>query len=183
MTAAAKYVPHYTVADYERWEGLWELWLGVAVAMSPAPSPRHQQVAAQVAASLLEAIKAAGCKDCSVLPETDWEVAADTVVRPDIAIHCGPLPPARLVAPPQLIVEVLSPSTAAKDRDAKRRLYAQQGVPYYLLVEPLSEPSAPLVEVLQLELEAYRPFPAYVERGFTLHADCTIRPQLFAAEA
>jgi len=34
------------------------------------------------------------------------------------------------------VCEVLSPSTAARDRIAKRRIYAQAGVPFYLLIDP-----------------------------------------------
>lgn len=42
MPQAIRYIPTYTVADYERWEGEWELWDGVPVAMSSAPIFRHQ---------------------------------------------------------------------------------------------------------------------------------------------
>ena len=37
---------------------------------------------------------------------------------------------------PDWVCEVLSPSTAARDRITKRRLYAQAGVPYYWLIDP-----------------------------------------------
>jgi Uma2 family endonuclease len=37
---------------------------------------------------------------------------------------------------PDWICEVLSPATAARDRVAKRHLYAQAGVAYYWLVDP-----------------------------------------------
>lgn len=43
----------------------------------------------------------------------------------DIAIQC----------PPDLVVEVISPSTAARDRSPKLRAYQQAGVPWYWLVE------------------------------------------------
>ena len=38
--------------------------------------------------------------------------------------------------PPDLAVEILSPSTAAKDRDLKLELYRQAGVPEYWIVDP-----------------------------------------------
>jgi Uma2 family endonuclease len=37
---------------------------------------------------------------------------------------------------PTLVVEVLSPSTDARDRGVKQALYARYGVPYYWIVEP-----------------------------------------------
>ena len=44
--------------------------------------------------------------------------------------------PARALGPPDLAVEILSPSTAAKDRDLKLELYRQAGVPEYWIVDP-----------------------------------------------
>ena len=41
MSIAPKYQPHYTVDDYQHWEGDWELWNGVAVAMAPSPFGPH----------------------------------------------------------------------------------------------------------------------------------------------
>ena len=69
--------------------------------------------------------------------ETDWIVADDTVVRPDVVIVCGEFPERHIMAPPRLIVEILSPTTEEKDRTAKRDLYAFQAVEYYLIVDPM----------------------------------------------
>lgn len=44
MSNADQYQPHYTVEDYELWEGDWELWDGHAIAMSPAARPDHQRI-------------------------------------------------------------------------------------------------------------------------------------------
>lgn len=38
--------------------------------------------------------------------------------------------------PPHLIVEILSPSTASRDRTLKLNLYAEAGVPHYWIVDP-----------------------------------------------
>lgn len=38
--------------------------------------------------------------------------------------------------PPDLVIEILSPSTAGRDRTIKRQLYRRQGVPEYLIVDP-----------------------------------------------
>ena len=54
--------------------------------------------------------------------------------------------------PPDIAVEVLSPSTAAVDRGRKRRMFARFGVPEYWIVDPLRQ----RVEVHAIEEGAYR---------------------------
>jgi len=45
---APRYEPHYSVADYLQWEGEWELWNGIAAALSPAPLGPHERAAAKL---------------------------------------------------------------------------------------------------------------------------------------
>jgi len=136
---APRYIPHYTTADYERWEGDWELWLGIPVSMSPSPSFRHQRVGARLISQLLQAIDGNDACRCRVVYETDWRVSLDTVVRPDVAVCCPEPSGDFITSPPKLIAEILSEVTAEKDRDAKRRLYEQQGVRTYLMLDPRAE--------------------------------------------
>ena len=68
--------------------------------------------------------------------DLDWIIADDTVLRPDIMIVCDELKSDFLTFPPSLIVEILSPSTAMKDRTVKYEIYQQQKVKYYLLADP-----------------------------------------------
>jgi Uma2 family endonuclease len=138
MSAIPKYLPHYTYADYATWQGDWELWQGVPVAMTPSPFGRHQWVAGEISYQFNKSLRNE-CDDCFVLMETDWIVADDTVVRPDVAIVCGSFPERHIVEPPRLVVEVLSPSTEEKDRTAKRDLYASQSVEFYLIVDPIGK--------------------------------------------
>lgn len=53
---------------------------------------------------------------------------------------------------PHLLVEILSPRSASLDRVKKLRKYAQNGVPYYLIVDP----KAQTLEVLELDGATYR---------------------------
>jgi len=53
---------------------------------------------------------------------------------------------------PHLLVEILSPDSASRDRVKKLRKYAAAGVPYYLLVDPVAQ----TLEVLQLDGSTYR---------------------------
>jgi Uma2 family endonuclease len=135
MSSSPKYIPHYTVADYRQWEGDWELWQGIPVAMTPSPFASHQRCSLRLARALLMAVEAAGC-GAEVLQETDWIMSDDTVVRPDVIVICGPLPQRYVTQPPAIVAEILSPSTADRDRNEKRRLFEQYGVVHYLIVDP-----------------------------------------------
>ena len=108
MSAFPKYLPHYTLADYALWQGDWELWQGVPVAMTPSPFGRHQWIAGQIMRQFLNSLDAT-CEDCFVLMETDWIVAEDTVVRPDIVIVCGAFPERHIVEPPRLSSKFFRP--------------------------------------------------------------------------
>lgn len=52
---------------------------------------------------------------------------------------------------PALVVEILSPATALKDRHSKYSIYESQGIPYYLIIAPDTEE----VEVYKLNEGVY----------------------------
>lgn len=135
MSSAYRYLPKYTVEDYRQWEGDWELWQGIPVSMTPSPFGRHQRVAMRLATTLQNAIDATRC-DAVVLYEIDWIVSDDTVVRPDLVVLCGDVPPGHVENAPAVIAEVLSPSTQQRDRSAKFDLYQDERVMYYLMLDP-----------------------------------------------
>tara|TARA_R110002073_G_scaffold157241_18_gene312681 strand:- start:17696 stop:18238 length:543 start_codon:yes stop_codon:yes gene_type:complete len=134
MSAALKFAPHYTVDDYSLWKGDWELWEGLAIAMSPSPLGVHQDVVTQLIRMLGNAVEAAGC-DANPLVELDWIVSRDTVVRPDVLVVCGPPPEQHCENTPALVAEVLSDSTRQNDLDYKRQLYHREGVGVYLIID------------------------------------------------
>ncbi len=174
MASAPDYRPHYTTADYEQWEGAWELWKGIAVAMSPSPGIRHQIAAGKIFRALAAAVDKAGCTNCRAVYELDWRVSDDTVVRPDISILCGPLSDELISEPPKLIVEVLSPATEHKDRTAKHQLYESQQVRYYLLADPGAE----MLEGWELGPSGYARLAAAFPWTMTLSQDCRVEVDL-----
>jgi len=165
---ARRYIPHYTIAEYQQWQGDWELWQGVPVSMSPAPSRRHQRLARRLITQLQQQLDDTDACHCEALYEVDWHVASDTVVCPDIVIECEPNDEPYVVKPPALIVEVLSPATRRHDREQKYRLYEAEGVKHYLIVEP--------------DLNVITPYTRHNDRyeqvdlkkGFDLHPGCSI---------
>lgn len=130
-------LPHYTWNDYLQWEGKWELIDGIPYAMSPAPTIEHQAISARLARLFDEALQ--GCSECMTLLPVDWKIEDDIVVQPDNLIVCGEVSGTYLDKAPVLLVEILSPSTAHKDKSTKFELYQQQGVRYYLIIDPLSQ--------------------------------------------
>ncbi len=134
---AHQYNPGYTVADYNMWEGDWELIDGYPYAMSPSASAKHQRFASKLHVQfVLSLAKAKGGSDnCEVFYELDWIINDNTVVRPDLVIVCNQTDKF-ITSSPKLVIEILSPSTALKDRHIKFDIYEEQGVPYYTIIDP-----------------------------------------------
>jgi Uma2 family endonuclease len=133
MSAALKILPNYTYNDYVHWEGKWELIDGFPIAMSPAPLPKHQRATMALGAEFVFALKK--CKKCKVYGPIDFKINESTILQPDISIICGKPTKAYLDFPPVLVVEVLSPATALRDRHTKYGIYEEQGIKYYLIVD------------------------------------------------
>ncbi|MDQ3277867.1 MAG: Uma2 family endonuclease [Bacteroidota bacterium] len=134
MTQPIKILPHYTYEDYLQWEGRWELIDGIPFAMSPAPTPKHQIIGANLLAEFRFALKK--CKHCKVSQPVDYVLGDDTILQPDMLVICGEIDKKFLDFPPALVAEILSPSTALKDRHTKWALYAGQKIPYYIIISP-----------------------------------------------
>jgi Uma2 family endonuclease len=150
MEVAVRILPHYTYADYKHWEGNWELIEGIPYAKSPAPLPKHQYIASNLTGELRNALKKSGCKrckKCKASQPVDYKLAEDTVVQPDVLVYCAEATKAYLDFPPVFIAEILSPSTALKDRHTKYKLYEEAGVKWYVLVNPETDE----VQVYSLE--------------------------------
>jgi len=134
----AQHLPTYTYEDYARWEGNWELIQGIPYAMSPAPNRKHQSINGTLLFLFYQAIE--DCKKCKVYMPIDWKISERIVVQPDISVICGEWNNENyLDFPPELVVEILSPSTAVKDLNLKYEIYEQQAVKYYVIIDPKKE--------------------------------------------
>jgi len=130
-----EYYPHYTYADYKIWEGDWELINGIPYAMAPAPMIKHQAISNKIAWQLQDLLKE--CKICQALLPIDWKVDDSTIVQPDNLVICHePEYETHIIKAPKMIFEILSKSTAQKDLHLKYDLYEQEGVRYYIIVNP-----------------------------------------------
>ncbi len=129
----------YTWTEYQTWpdDARWEIIGGVAFSMSPAPSTRHQVVAGNMYSMLHRHLAGKGCRP--FMAPTDVRLSETDVVQPDILVVCDParITPSHIEGAPDLVVEVLSPGTSAKDLREKKWLYQRSGVREYLVVDPL----------------------------------------------
>jgi len=151
MGSAKRLLPHYTYDDYRLWEGKWEIIEGIPYAMSPAPLPKHQRISNSLGAIFFVALKGKACKNCVASDPIDYLIADDTVVQPDLLVYCGETTKSFLDFTPKLVAEILSPSTAMKDRHTKFNLYESAGVKWFLIVNPETE----VVQVYELENGEY----------------------------
>ena len=130
--------PYYTYEDYKNWEGRWEVIRGIAYAMSPMASPKHQRISNNIAWQLNELFK--DCKKCKAYLPVDWKIAEDTIVQPDNLVLCYEIDDKPYITKaPTIIFEVLSKSTAIKDINLKYQIYEKEGVKYYVIVNPNDE--------------------------------------------
>ena len=140
----------YTFADVLAWadDERAELIDGEAVLMAPAPTPAHQLISGELFGQLHSYLKGKKCKVISApfdvrLFEQDGDSPEDidTVVDPDISIVCDPskLDKHGCKGAPDMVVEILSPSTQRHDRFTKFSLYQRAGVKEYWIVDPESK--------------------------------------------
>ncbi len=125
---------NYTYDDYKLWEGNWELIEGVPMAMSPAPIVKHQRLASFIITEFNNQLE--DCPMCDVLGEVDYKVSEDTVLRPDIVLTCNETNETHLVKAPEIVVEIISKSTAKRDEVYKFDIYEAEKVKYYIIVYP-----------------------------------------------
>ena len=129
------YLPHYSYTDYCQWQGDWELYGGIPIAMTASSFGRHQQCVTRLLLAIGGQL-AAGTTKYEALVELDWVVDDDTVVRPDLLVIAGEVPEKHLHAAPVLTAEILSASSRDRDTQYKVDLYRESGVKRYLIVDP-----------------------------------------------
>jgi Uma2 family endonuclease len=156
---ADEVLPYYTEREWREWDGSWELIEGEPYAMAPTPYLKHQEISLNIATFFKNKLKNCPMR-CKTLLPVDWYVDETTIVQPDVLIVCGEnIGSKKLTTTPTLIVEVLSFSTASRDRREKFNLYQRSGVQYYLIIDP----TAKKVEVYLNENGVYRLLGSFSE--------------------
>jgi len=175
--ALVDYKKLYTFADYLTWDDnpRYELIDGVPFLMS-SPTWQHQAILGNLHGKIWPFLQDKPCKvffapfDVRLAKDT----TDDTVVQPDLVIICDKsiMMKTGCQAAPDMVVEILSPSTSSKDTTLKLELYQRTGVREYWIINPESK----LVLVYLLENGKYvvKPYrenekvPIHILDGFEI---------------
>ena len=132
---------HYSYADYLSWDDgyRYELINGKAFMMS-SPNEAHQRISGNVFGELYMNLKGKTCVAFTAPFDVRLNAACgdDTVVQPDVFVVCDKtkLDGKSCVGAPDLVIEVLSPSTMGMDKLKKFNAYLEAGVREYWIIDP-----------------------------------------------
>ncbi len=133
----------YTYTDYLTWriKDRIELIKGYIHRMSPAPSTNHQKTSGRIFVMIFRFIDKSDCEVFSAPFDVrfrDVDGVVRDIVQPDISVICdsGKLGKQGCIGAPDLIVEILSPSSSKRDLSYKYDLYRSHGVQEYWVVHP-----------------------------------------------
>ena len=130
--------------------------------MAPAPGSVHQFILRNLGFLLWGFVSSNQLGQVAFAP-FDVILSDEDVVQPDLLfisrVRQGIISDRGSEGPPDLVVEVLSPSTQQQDRALKRKLYAKYGVRELWLVDPESRTN----EVLGLEADEFSTRGVYPE--------------------
>jgi Uma2 family endonuclease len=134
--------------------------------MVPSPSWTHQTVLMKLFLALNSFVMSRAGGEVRFAP-LDVVLSPEDVVQPDIVFISRErlfiITEKCIEGAPDLVVEVLSEATAARDRGLKRKLYARYGVREYWLADPAEKS----IEVLTLKEEGFETVKVY-EQGSNL---------------
>jgi len=132
---------YYTYADYCTWDDdvRYELINGTVYIMA-SPSTMHQRVSGNLFWKFREHLQG---KKCEVFHapfdvRLNWDKDDDTVVQPDLLVICdaNKIDEKGCKGAPDLVIEILSPSTATYDVMTKFTKYTDAGVKEIWFVDP-----------------------------------------------
>ena len=168
---AAPPAARLTAADYRRLtpagEPPWYELIDGALYQMASPARKHQRVVGKLLRLLMNHETVTGHGETYVA-RFDVQLDDENVFQPDVCWFSPErardfLKDGGAYGPPNLVVEVISPSSALKDKEKKRRACARHGVEEFWLVDPILEQ----VQVYRFAENLERPV-AFLERGDTL---------------
>lgn len=137
--------------------------LGGELVIVPSPSTSHQRISRRLEFILQAFVEERGLGEVydAPLDVVLGEGEEREVVQPDILYisegRSGIIAEEEIRGAPDLIIEIISPATADRDRTYKKTLYARHGVKEYWIVDP----EAKMVEVYTLGERGFELIKAY----------------------
>lgn len=137
----------FTYADYLKLDEdvRYEVIDGTIYNMSPSPTPNHQEILGELFIEFGSYLRGKECRAfispidvCLSDEKEDMDKVQEWVI-PDLVVVCdkNKIGDKRIIGTPDLLVEVLSPSTAKHDRLTKYNRYQRAGVKEYWIVDPI----------------------------------------------
>lgn len=156
MEASIRMQRRYTYADYKTWDDdvRVELIDGIVYDMS-APTQNHQLLLMELGRLFANYLK--GKPYLPFIAPSDvrlnFDTEDNTVLQPDLYVVCdkSKLDGQNCNGAPDLVIEILSPSTTRKDLHIKFHKYREAGVKEYWIVNPIDK----LITVYLLEKGDY----------------------------
>lgn len=182
QSSPTKLNQRFTYKDYLSWpdDERWELIDGIAYDMSPAPSRNHQRILLLLAKIISDITDKGKCEtyiapfDIRLSETHDLDNSPEyedtsTVVQPDLSVFCNSelLDDNGAHGAPDLVIEILSPSTGYKDQTTKLALYEKHRVKEYWLVNG----DIPSVMVYRLEASEFFGKPDYYSIDEKVHSN------------
>ena len=160
MSMAEKNQEMMTYKKYITWndQKSCEVLDGKIISMAPSPLPEHQEVSMQLSIEFGSYLRNRNCSvfaapiDVYLFEGSNKKWISENVKNwliPDLIIVCDPNKVKRnkIVGAPDLVVEIISPSSAKIDRLDKRLAYQKAGVKEYWIIDPANQ----IVEVYLLK--------------------------------
>lgn len=123
--------------------------------VAPAPSPRYQLVSRNLQFAIHQFARQHTFGEVFAAP-IDLILEATTVAQPDLVFvardRLSIVTMKGVEGAPDLVIEILSPTTIKADRTTKARLYARHGIRHYWIVDPESR----TLEAYELAGDVYR---------------------------
>jgi len=133
----------YTYKDYEKLpEGAPYQLIGGDLIMTPSPTPQHQLISRRIAYLLVAFVEVNKLGEVLYAP-IDVYLSDTETYQPDIIFiskeRLEIIGEKKIEAAPDLVIEILSPSTAYYDLKHKRSVYGKSGVREYWIVDPMEK--------------------------------------------
>lgn len=133
----------YTYEDYEKLpEGAPYQLIGGELIMTPSPIPYHQIIKRKIEVELIKFVEEKKLGEVLDAP-LDVYLSETETYQPDIIFiskdRLNIIGEKKIEAAPDLVIEILSPSTAYYDLKHKKRIYEKSGVKEYWIVDPMEK--------------------------------------------
>lgn len=167
MTTAVleKTKKQYTYEDYAKLpEGAPYQLIGGELVMTPSPVPYHQIISRRIGFELLKFNEQKNLGEIIFAPMDVYLSEIDTF-QPDIIFisneRLNIIGEKKIEASPDLVIEILSESTAYYDLRHKKRVYEKTGVKEYWIVDPMEKS----IEVYENINGEFKLFSQSIEKG------------------